>query len=187
MKKIFLILHLIFISIALFAQEGLQLGKRNGSIFKREILPENIGLEGGYMKPIYFKANEKENWQRTGYLSNRLKLYLYADGAAKKEYKIYRNQAIQSQVLILPTYVCLVGFNIVALSNYGNGKSKTLLGAYFKPNSLAVLAAYFGCFYGSIYLNRNSETHLFKAVQIKNGKLKTGFSENGLGLKYVFQ
>jgi hypothetical protein len=114
-------------------------------------------------------------------------MYLYADEAAKKEYKIYRKQAIQSQLLIVPTYACLVGFNVVALSNYGSRKSKTVLGSYFRPNTLAVLAAYFGCFYGSIYLNRNSETHLFQAVQIKNGKFKTSFSENGLGVKYVFQ
>ena len=186
MKKTLLFYYFSFVVFSLFAQSELQIAKRNGSILKREISPEGIGMEGGYMRPIFFKANERENWQRTGYLSKRLKPYLYADEAAKKEYKIYRNQAVWSQVLILPTYISLMGFSLTGILNYGNGKSKTIVGGYFRPNSLAFLAAYFGSFYGSIYLNRNSETHLFKAVQLKNGRFKTSLSENGVGVKYVF-
>lgn len=186
MKKILLFYYFLFVVFDIFAQSELQIAKRNGSILKREISTENIGLEGGYMRPIYFKANENEIWQRTGYLSKRLKPYLYADEVAKKEYKIYRNQAVWSQVLIAPAYICALGFSLTGILNYGNGKSKTIVGGYFKPNSLAFLVAYFGSFYGSIYLNRNSETHLFKAVQLKNGRFKSSFSENGVGVKYVF-
>jgi hypothetical protein len=187
MKQLLLILYVFLSSTTIFAQTELTIAKRNGSILQREVLENNIGLEGGYLKPIFFKSRKKDEWEKAGYLCNRLKPYLYANTAAKKEFQIYRNQAFASHGLIVPAFGSLIAYQVVSINNVVNKKSKTFIGNYFRPNSLACLAVYFGSFYGSIYLNKNAETHLFKAVQLKNGRLASSFSQDGVGVKYIFR
>ena len=182
-NQLTIILTLAFLQIQ--AQSDIRIAKKMGTIFNKSISEVNIGSENGYMQPIYFKINDGDDWQRAGFLAKRLKPYLFADENSKREYLAYKKQAKWSYVTIGTAYICVVGWSVTSIYNLSNGKP--FIKSYFgSGNSLAWLGAYFGSYYGSVYLNRMAETHLFKAVNIKNGRFSSSVSDNGLGLKIHF-
>jgi hypothetical protein len=182
-QQLTFLLMLVFFQMQ--AQSDIKIGKKMGTIFNKTISEINIGAENGYMQPIYFKVNESDEWRRTGFLAKKLKPYLFADENAKQEYLMYKKQAKLSYVTLGTAYVCVLGWSFTSVNNLSKGKP--FIESYFgSANSLAWLGAYFGTFYGSIYLNKLAETHLFKAVNIKNGRFSTSVSENGIGMKVHF-
>ncbi len=182
-NQLTIILTLAFLQIQ--AQSDIRIAKKIGGIFNKGIFEVNIGSANGYIQPIYFKVNDSDDWRRTGFLAKRLKPYLFADENSKMEYLTYKKQAKWSYVTLSTAYISVMGWSVTSIYNLSNGKP--FIKSYFgSGNSLAWLGAYFGSYFGSAYLNRMAETHLFKAVNIKNGRFSSSISDNGVGLKIHF-
>lgn len=60
--------------------------------------------------------------------------------------------------------------------NYMDRTGDYRIRAFFKPKHLPWLAGYFGCFYGSIYLNLKGDKNLKNAVYLHNKSLRNGIN-----------
>jgi hypothetical protein len=148
--------------------DSIFIGKRGNLVWDKKIQEINLGNTWfTYYYPIYFKRNRNDEFQRIGFLGNKLKDDLNSLPASKREFKKYRiKKSLSFFALPVAASSLLIWTNI--------GIDEVIIGhprPFLSNKSLPFLGTYLICFTGGIYLNTKADINLLISVRNYNSNI----------------